>query len=165
LLLLLVPLVSCSFPQYLVYCPLSLAPYLYAQTLAMTIFSKIIAGEIPSYKIAENDKFLAFLDVYPLVEGHVLVVPKVETDKLFDLEDSYLSEILVFARPIAKAIEKAFRCNRCGISVIGIEVPHAHVHLMPINNANDINFTRGKLNMSKKELKTVQEKILMAMEA
>ena len=134
------------------------------QIIAMTIFSKIITGEIPSYKIAENDKFLAFLDVYPLVEGHVLVIPKMETDNLFDLDDSYLSEILVFAKPVAKAIEKAFRCNRCGISVIGIEVPHAHVHLIPINSANDLNFTRGKLNMSKEELKTVQEKILMAME-
>lgn len=129
----------------------------------MTVFSKIIAGEIPSYKIAENEKFLAFLDVYPLVEGHVLVVPKTETDKLFDLEDDYLSEILVFAKPIAKAIEKAFRCNRCGISVIGIEVPHAHVHLIPINSANDLNFTRGKLNISKEELKEVQEKILAAL--
>ncbi len=130
----------------------------------MTIFSKIIAGEIPSYKIAENDHFLAFLDVYPLVEGHVLVVPRIETDKLFDLEDNYLSQILVFAKPIAKAIEKAFRCNRCGISVIGIEVPHAHVHLIPINSANDLNFTRGKLNMSKEELVIVQEKILKVMQ-
>lgn len=126
----------------------------------MTIFSKIINGEIPSYKIAENNKFVAFLDVYPLVEGHVLVVPKVETDKLFDLDDNYLSEILVFAKPVAKAIEKAFRCNRCGISVIGIEVPHAHVHLIPINSANDLNFTRGKLSMSKAELQEVQDKIL-----
>ena len=129
----------------------------------MTIFSKIIAGEIPSYKIAESERFLAFLDVYPLVEGHVLVVPKIETDKLFDLQDDYLAEILVFAKPVAKAIEKAFRCNRCGISVIGIEVPHAHVHLIPINSANDLNFTRGKVNMSKDELKAVQEKILAAM--
>src|SRR6478672_10414305 len=118
----------------------------------MTIFSKIITGERPSYKIAENDKFLAFLDVYPLVEGHVLVVPKVETDKLFDLEDSYLSDILVFAKPIAKAIEKAFRCNRCGVSVIGIEVPHAHVHLIPINSANDLNFTQQKLKVSEADL-------------
>jgi histidine triad (HIT) family protein len=115
----------------------------------MTIFSKIINGELPSYKIKENDRFLAFLDVYPLMKGHVLVVPKVETDKLFDLDDTYLSEILVFAKPIAKAIESVFDCNRCGVSVIGIEVPHAHVHLMPINNANDINFTRGKLSLSK----------------
>src|SRR5690349_22001031 len=97
----------------------------------MTIFSKIIAREIPSYKIAENDKFFAFLDIFPLREGHVLVVPKSETDKIFDLDDEYLREMLVFAKPIAKAIEKAFRCNRCGISVIGIEVPHAHMHLIP----------------------------------
>src|SRR3954452_8969536 len=131
----------------------------------MTIFSKIIAGEIPSFKIAENENFFAFLDIFPLREGHTLVIPKVETDKFFDLDEKYLSEMLVFAKPIAKAIEKTFRCNRCGISVIGIEVPHAHVHLMPINNANDINFTRSKLNMSKEELKTAQEKILMAMES
>lgn len=129
----------------------------------MTIFSKIIAGEIPAYKIAENEQFLAFLDVYPLVEGHVLVVPKVETDKLFDLDDNYLSQMLVFAKPIAKAIEKAFRCNRCGISVIGIEVPHAHMHLLPINSANDLNFTKAKLSMSKEELLSVQERILLAM--
>ncbi len=125
----------------------------------MTIFSKIISGELPSYKIKEDEHFLAFLDVYPLVKGHVLVVPKVETNKLFDLEDEYLSRILVFAKPIAKAIEKTFDCNRCGVSVIGIEVPHAHVHLMPINNANDINFTRGKLSLDKEEMKEIQEKI------
>ncbi len=129
----------------------------------MTIFSKIISGEIPAYKIRENDLFIAFLDVFPLVEGHVLVVPKTETDKLFDLTDDYLSQILVFAKPIAKAIEKAFRCNRCGISVIGIEVPHAHVHLIPINTADDLNFTRGKLKMSAEELKAVQEKIIAAL--
>lgn len=129
----------------------------------MTIFSKIIRGELPSYKIKENDRFLAFLDVYPLVKGHVLVVPKIEVDKLFDLGDDYLSEILVFAKPIAKAIEKTFDCNRCGISVIGIEVPHAHVHLMPINNANDINFTRGKLLLSAEDMKAIQEKIVGAL--
>lgn len=129
----------------------------------MTIFSKIIQGELPSYKIKENEKFLAFLDVYPLVKGHVLVVPKVKTDKLFDLTDDYLSQILVFAKPIAKAIEQTFDCNRCGVSVIGIEVPHAHVHLMPINNANDINFTRGKLSLSKEEMKEIQEKIVNAL--
>ncbi len=129
----------------------------------MTIFSKIIKGELPSYKIKENERFLAFLDVYPLVKGHVLVVPKIEVDKLFDLSDDYLSEILVFAKPIAKAIEKTFDCNRCGISVIGIEVPHAHVHLMPINNANDINFTRGKLSLSAEEMKEIQEKIVSAL--
>ena len=126
----------------------------------MTIFSKIIAGQIPSYKIAENEKFYAFLDIFPLVEGHVLVVPKTETDKFFDLEDTYLSEMLLFAKPIAHAIEKAFDCNRCGISVVGLEVPHAHLHLLPINEADDLNFTRGKLKLSAEELKKVQETIL-----
>jgi histidine triad (HIT) family protein len=126
----------------------------------MTIFSKIIAGQIPSYKIAENEKFYAFLDIFPLVEGHVLVVPKTETDKFFDLDDTYLSDMLVFAKPIAHAIEKAFDCNRCGISVVGLEVPHAHLHLLPINEADDLNFTRDKLEMSKDELQRVQETIL-----
>ena len=126
----------------------------------MTIFSKIISGEIPSYKIAENETFFAFLDIFPLVEGHVLVVPKMETDNLFDLPTDLLGKILVFAQPIARAIESAFNCNRCGISVIGLEVPHAHVHLVPINSANDLNFTRGKLKMSPEQLKKAQEKIL-----
>ena len=126
----------------------------------MTIFSKIIKGEIPSYKIAENDHFYAFLDIFPLVEGHVLVVPKSETDKIFDLTDELLSQMLVFAKPIAKAIEASFDCNRCGISVIGLEVPHAHMHLIPINSADDLNFSRPKLNLSKEELQSVQEKIL-----
>lgn len=126
----------------------------------MTIFSKIIAGEIPSYKIAENEKFFAFLDIFPLVPGHVLVVPKTEVDNLFDLSEELLGEILVFARPIAKAIEKAFKCNRCGISVVGLEVPHAHVHLVPINSADDLNFTRGKIKQSPEQLKKIQERIL-----
>lgn len=126
----------------------------------MTIFSKIIVGEIPSYKIAENERFFAFLDIFPLREGHVLVVPKTETDKFFDLPEEYLNEILVFARPIAHAIEKAFDCNRCGISVVGLEVPHAHLHLMPINSANDLNFTQPKPQASAEQLKMVQEKIL-----
>jgi histidine triad (HIT) family protein len=128
--------------------------------LTMTIFSKIIAGEIPSYKIAESDKFFAFLDVFPLREGHTLVVPKTEVDNLFDLGDDYLAELLVFAKPIAKAIEKAFQCNRCGISVIGLEVPHAHVHLVPVNSSNDLNFTQPKPKASDEELKKAQEKIL-----
>jgi histidine triad (HIT) family protein len=110
----------------------------------MTIFSKIIQGGIPSYKIAENDLFFAFLDIFPLREGHVLVVPKIETDKLFDLPDDYLSQMLLFAKPIAKAIEKVFDCNRCGISVVGLEVPHAHLHLIPINSTNDLNFMQPK---------------------
>lgn len=126
----------------------------------MTIFSKIIAGEIPSYKIAENDKFYAFLDIFPLRKGHTLVIPKVEVDNLFDVPDDYLSEMLVFAKPIAKAIEKSFNCNRCGVSVIGIEVPHAHMHLIPINDANDINFVQEKLKLSPEEMKEVQELIV-----
>ena len=126
----------------------------------MTIFSKIIAGDIPSYKIAENDHFFAFLDIFPLREGHVLVVPKTEVDNLFDLPANYLQEILLFAQPIAKAIEKAFDCNRCGISVIGLEVPHAHIHLVPINTANDLNFNQSKSQASPEHLKKVQEKII-----
>ena len=126
----------------------------------MTIFSKIIQGEIPSYKIAENEHFYAFLDIFPLVKGHVLVVPKTETDCFFDLSTNYLQEILVFAKPIAKAIEKAFPCNRCGLSVIGLEVPHAHVHLVPINSADDLNFNRSKLKLSSMELMEVQKAIL-----
>lgn len=126
----------------------------------MSIFSKIISGEIPSYKIKEDEHFFAFLDIFPLVKGHVLVVPKSETDKIFDLSDEYLSRMLVFARPIAKAIEKSFNCNRCGISVIGLEVPHAHMHLIPINTSNDLNFTRPKLSLSKEELAEIQQKII-----
>ena len=129
----------------------------------MTLFSKIIAGEIPSYKIAESEKFFAFLDVFPLRQGHVLVVPKKEVDHFFDLDDTYLSEMLTFAKPIAKAIEKAFDCNRCGISVIGLEVPHAHMHLVPINSSNDLNFTQPKPKASEEDLKKAQEKILSAL--
>jgi histidine triad (HIT) family protein len=126
----------------------------------MTIFSKIIAGEIPSYKIAENEKFFAFLDIFPLREGHVLVVPKMETDKFFDLPDEFLSEMLLFAKPIAKAIERSFNCNRCGVEVVGLEVPHAHMHLIPINSANDLNFTKDKLKMTPEQMKKVQETIV-----
>ncbi len=128
--------------------------------VVMTIFSKIIAGDIPSYKIAENEQFIAFLDIMPLRKGHVLVVPKVEVDKLFDVPDSYLSGLLVFAKPIARAIEKSFDCNRCGISVVGIEVPHAHVHLIPLNDANDLNFLQPKLKLSEEEMKEVQNLII-----
>lgn len=126
----------------------------------MTIFTKIIKGEIPSYKIAENDHFYAFLDIFPLVKGHVLVVPKVEVDQFFDMPEEFLSGILSFSQPIAKAIEKSFDCNRCGISVVGLEVPHAHLHLVPINEADDLNFTRPKLKLSSDELKEVQLLIL-----
>lgn len=126
----------------------------------MTIFSKIIAGDIPGYKIAENDQFFAFLDIFPLREGHTLVVPKIEVDKFFDMPDEYLGKILLFARPIARAIEAAFNCNRCGLEVVGLEVPHAHLHLVPIDEADDLNFTRGKLKLSPEQLKATQEKIL-----
>ena len=126
----------------------------------MTIFSKIIAGEIPAYKIAENDKFFAFLDIFPLVEGHVLVIPKIEVDKFFDVPDDYLGDMLLFSKPIAKAIEKSFRCNRVGLAVVGLEVPHAHLHLVPINGIDDLNFTRGKLKLKPEQLKDAQEKIL-----
>lgn len=131
----------------------------------MTLFSKIIRGEIPSYKIAENEQFFAFLDIFPLVEGHVLVIPKIEVDKFFDVPDEYLSNLLLFAKPIARAIEKAYRCDRCGMSVIGLEIPHAHMHLVPLNSVNDLNFTKGKIKLSAEELKASQEKILSAMKS
>ena len=126
----------------------------------MTIFSKIIAGQIPCYKIAEDEKFFAFLDIFPLVKGHVLVTTKIEVDRLFDLPDAYLNALLVFAKPIAHAIEKSFDCNRCGMSVIGLEVPHAHVHLMPINSEKDISFTSSKLKLSPEEFIIIQQKII-----
>lgn len=128
----------------------------------MSIFSKIIAGEIHSYKIAENDQFYAFLDIAPLIKGHVLVIPKVEIDKIFDLPEEYLQAYLLFAKPIARAIEQVFDCNRCGITVIGLEVPHAHMHLMPINNVDDMNFQKPKLKLSDDEMKAIQEKIVAA---
>lgn len=129
----------------------------------MTLFTKIIKGEIPSFKIAENEKFYAFLDINPLVEGHTLVIPKLEVDKFLDMPDSYLSEVLLFAKPIAYAIEKAFPCNRCGLSVVGLEIPHAHLHLVPLNKMDDINFSRKKLSPTKEDLKKAQDKILAAL--
>ncbi|MEZ2441102.1 HIT family protein [Chitinophaga sp. RCC_12] len=129
----------------------------------MTIFTKIIKGEIPSYKIAENEHFYAFLDVFPLVKGHTLVIPKTETDKFFDVADNLLQEWLLFAKPIAQAIEKVIPCNRIGISVVGLEVPHAHMHLIPINSADDMNFSRSKLKLSVEEFKAIQAQIIAAM--
>ena len=129
----------------------------------MTIFSKIITGEIPSYAVAENDRFFAFLDIFPLVEGHTLVVPKIEIDRFFDLPEDYLAEMLVFAKPLARAIERAIPCNRCGLSVVGLEVPHAHLHLVPINSADDLNFTRGKLSVTPEDLRRTQAKIVAAL--
>jgi histidine triad (HIT) family protein len=129
----------------------------------MTIFSRIIKGEIPSYRIAENDKFYAFLDVFPIVEGHVLVVPKIEVDEFYEVPDAYLAEILVFAKPIAAAIKKAFPCKRVGSAVIGLEVPHAHLHLVPLQQTDDLNFTRGKISLSPETLAICQQKILAAL--
>jgi len=131
----------------------------------MTIFSKIIAGDIPCYRIAENDRFFAFLDIAPMAKGHVLVVPKLEVDKLFDLPADYLAEILVFAQPIARAIEQVFDCDRCGLEVIGLDVPHVHIHLIPINSADDLNFTRKKLSLSPEEFREVQALITGALPA
>jgi histidine triad (HIT) family protein len=130
----------------------------------MTIFSKIIQGEIPAYKIAENEMFFAFLDIFPLQKGHVLVVPKIEVDKVFDLPDDYLAQLLVFAKPIAKAIEASFPCNRISMLTVGLEVPHAHLHLVPIQDAGDINFENEKLQLSKDELKAIQEAIVHQLE-
>lgn len=126
-----------------------------------SIFTRIIKGELPSYKIAENDLFFAFLDIFPLRLGHVLVVPKSEVDKLFDANDNELAKLLLFAKPIAKAIENVIPCARVGISVIGLEVPHAHLHLVPIDSADDLNFTRKKLSPSKEELEKVQRDIIL----
>ncbi len=130
----------------------------------MSIFTKIIAGEIPSYKIAESDRFYAFLDIFPCADGHVLVVPKQETDKLFDLPTEYLDGILTFARPIAKAIEKAFGYQRVNIMTVGFEVPHAHIHLLPMNGMADMQILSRKTKPSPEHLKMVQEKILAAMQ-
>ena len=126
----------------------------------MSIFSKIIAGEIPCYKLAENEHFIAFLDIFPLRKGHTLVVPKIEVDKLFDVPDAYLSGLLTFAKPIAKAIEKAYPCDRVSILTVGLEVPHAHVHLIPMNRTEDMNLLNAKLSLSKEEMQEVQQRIL-----
>lgn len=124
-----------------------------------TLFTKIINGEIPCHKIAESDKFLAFLDIFPLAEGHTLVIPKVEVDYIFDLDDSYLTEINLFARDVAAKIKAAVPCKRIGIAVIGLEVPHAHMHLVPLNHVGDINFEREKLRPTHEELADTAQRI------
>ena len=129
----------------------------------MTLFTKIIQGELPAYKIAEDERFFAFLDIAPLCEGHVLIVPKEATDKFYEVSDTYLQHWLLFARPIARAIEKAFTCNRAGMTIIGLEVPHAHMHLMPINEVGDMNFQKPKLKLSPEALKDIQRKIVDAL--
>ena len=125
----------------------------------MTIFSKIIAGDIPCYKIAENDRFFAFLDINPMTKGHTLVIPKIEEDYLFNLEDDLLSEMMIFSKNIAKAIEKSVDCVRIGVAVIGMEVPHAHIHLIPINKESDMNFKNPKLKLSPEEMSEIATKI------
>lgn len=124
-----------------------------------SIFTRIIQGEIPSYKIAENDKFFAFLDINPLQLGHTLVIPKQEVDVFFELSDELLSEILLFAKPISKAIKELTNCDRVGVSVIGLEVPHAHIHLIPINGMNDMNFASGKKSFSSEEFEQIAQEI------
>lgn len=124
-----------------------------------TIFSRIIAGEIPSYKIYEDERYYAFLDIHPLAEGHTLVIPKLETDYLFDLEDDLLAGMMVFAKKVALAIDQTMDCKRVGVAVLGLEVPHAHIHLIPINNLHDIEFSRPKLHFSEEQFRTTAEKI------
>lgn len=133
----------------------------------MTIFSKIINGEIPSYKVAENEKFYAFLDINPLQKGHTLVVPKLaepETDYIFDLEDNVLSEMLVFAKQVARGIKGAVECKRVGVAVIGLEVPHVHMHLIPISKEGDMSFANPKMTLPADEMAEIANAIAQAME-
>ena len=123
----------------------------------MSIFTKIIEGDIPSYKIAENDKFYAFLDINPLAKGHTLVIPKKETDYIFDIEDNILSEMIVFAKKVGLAIEANIPCKRIGLAVLGLEVPHAHIHLIPINSVYDIDFKQEKLKLEPKEFEDISK--------
>ncbi len=124
-----------------------------------TIFSKIVSGEIPCHKIAESDRFLAFLDITPLVKGHVLVVPKEEIDYIFDIKDGDLAEMIVFAKQVAVKLKAKMPCKRIGVAVIGLEVPHAHIHLVPMNTANDLNFTQAKLQLTQEELAAIAVQI------
>ena len=125
-----------------------------------SLFTKIIKGEIPCYKIAEDDSFLAFLDINPLVRGHALVIPKVEIDYLFDIDDDLLQNMIIFAKNVASKIKNARPCDRVGVSVIGLEVPHAHIHLIPISNIGDMNFNNSKLALSSKEMINIQQDII-----
>lgn len=128
-----------------------------------SIFTKIVRGEIPSHKVAETDDFYAFLDIFPLTKGHTLVIPKKEIDYIFDLEDQMLGDIFVFSRKIAKAIRKVVPCERVGIAVIGLEVPHAHIHLIPINEMSDMDFSREKLKLEATEFAELAQKINAAL--
>lgn len=124
-----------------------------------SIFTKIVNGEIPSYKVTENDKYYAFLDINPLQKGHTLVIPKKETDYIFDLTDEELSGLIVFAKKVAKAIEKTVPCQRIGIAVLGLDVPHAHVHLVPLNSGDDLNFCNVKKHFSNEDMQFLAEAI------
>lgn len=124
-----------------------------------SIFSKIIAGEIPCYKIAENDNFMAFLDAFPLKKGHTLVVPKKEVDYVFDLDDDTYVGLMIFSKQVALAVKQAIPCNRLAVNVFGLEVPHAHVHLIPMNTMNDVNFSNEKLKLSKEEFEQIAAEI------
>lgn len=124
-----------------------------------SIFSKIVKGEVPSYTVAEDDKFLAFLDVQPIIEGHVLVIPKKEIDYIFDIEDQLLGEYMAFAKMVAKKMDKVFDCKKIGMTVVGLEVPHAHIHLMPINGIADMDFNKPKLSYSSDEMNVIAERI------
>ena len=128
-----------------------------------SIFSKIISGDIPAYKVLENENFLAFLDIFPLAKGHVLVIPKKETDYLFDISSDEYIELWKFTQQVAKAMDKVIECKRIGVAVIGLEVPHAHIHLVPLNNVSDINFERPKLSFSEEEMDAVAQKIRKAL--
>lgn len=127
-----------------------------------SIFSKIISGEIPCHKVAESDHFLAFLDIMPLKRGHVLVIPKKETDFIFDIEDDELSSLMIFAKGISRKIKKEFPCKKVGVAVIGLEVPHAHIHLIPINTMDDMNFANPKLKLDSNELTEIAERLQKA---
>jgi histidine triad (HIT) family protein len=131
----------------------------------MDIFSKIAAGEIPSYKCAENDKFYAFLDINPLVKGHTLVIPRREVGYVFDMDDDEIAEYMVFAKKVAKAIKQAFPCKKVGMAVLGLEVPHAHIHLIPMNSEKDMIFSNPKLELSEEEFKDAADKIYSAFQA
>jgi len=129
----------------------------------MSIFSKIVSGEIPAHKVAETADFLAFLDVSPLVMGHVLVIPKKEVDYIFDMEDELYSGLTLFAKSVAQGVKKAFPCKKVGVAVIGLEVPHTHIHLIPMNNVSDMNFAKEKLKPSQEELAEAAERIKAAL--
>lgn len=124
-----------------------------------SIFTKIINGELPAYKVAENENFLAFLDISPIAKGHTLVIPKTEVDYMFNIEDKLLAEMWLFAKKVALKIENAIPCQRVGVAVIGLEVPHAHIHLVPINHVGDINFSKPKLSFTQEEMKDICDKI------